>query len=287
MTMISGGVRSWWRARAVVAAALLGVVAALPGCGVFSRTRGSPQGSEGDASAQEQRLFTHLSKFYCAQQRWPTSWQELATFSAEPAQSDADLSYFGAARLSSSRAIITTLEYRTPQQSARRVSFIAPPFCEERPAADTVSVAGGRVTFQLPVGFSVLGGEGVQERWKRPPYPDAAWEDPVSAVVLALRFGEAEIPAAGVAALKGKLESAYEKSVTNITWLTRKSRKSNGLALLLHEYESDSVRGRLVTVGLSFAFDGRLLTVNIVGPQAQRATVESVAEQIHASLVLR
>lgn len=269
--------RSGTGAQLLWAWGVLCVVVLVSGCGVFRRVA-PPQ-----PDVVEQQLFTQLSSFYCAQKRWPSSWNEVATESGAAL----DLAYFREPRTSSGRAILFTVEYTTPAGAARKVSFIAPPFCGEQPAAEVVSVAGGRVLFQLPVGFAVLGGAGIQDRWKRPPYPDAAWEDPVSEVVIALRFGEAEVPAVGIAALKSKLESAYEKSVTNLKWLVRKSRKNGAAPFLLHEYESDSVRGRLVTVGLSMPFDGRLLTINIIGPLEQQPAVESVAEQLHASLKLQ
>jgi hypothetical protein len=149
-----------------------------------------------------------------------------------------------------------------------------------------VSMAAGRVWFKLPYGFSVLGGKAVEERWKRPPYPDAAWEDPVSGVVIALRFGEAELPSGGMSAIKDKLEKSYEASVTNLSWLARKIKNHGSTEFLLHEYESDSVKGRLLTASLTFGFDGKLLTVNIVGPVDQRHAVETVAEAVYASFRL-
>ena len=234
----------------------------------------------------EERAFQFVSAFYCKEKRWPNSWDEFSTFALPRDEGSELVGYFGNAQISSQRAILRTLDYQEKTGTARRVSFIAPPQCGAYSDPSIVSMAAGRVWFKLPHGFSVLGGNAIEERWKRPPYPDAAWEDPVSGVVTALRFGEAELPAGGMSAIKGKLEKSYEDSVTSLSWLLRKIKKQGNTEFLLHEYESDSVKGRLLTASLTFAFDGRLLTVNVVGPLDQRHAIELVAEQLYASFRL-
>ncbi len=238
------------------------------------------------AESTEQQAFQFLSAFYCKEKRWPSGWDEFMNF-AIPRDGGGELvSSFDNAQLSSSRAIVLTLDYNDESGASRRVSFIAPPQCSANSDQSVVSMAAGRVWFKLPHGFSVLGGKEIEERWKRPPYPDAAWEDAVSGVVIALRFGEAELPAGGMSAIKNSLEKSYEASVTNLSWLVRKIKKQDSNEFLLHEYESDSVKGRLLTASITFGFDAKLLTVNIVGPVDQRHAVEAVAESVYASFRL-
>jgi hypothetical protein len=255
-------------------------------CGLLMGCAGRMGGSLRPAESTEERAFQFLSAFYCKEKRWPSGWDEFATF-ALPRDGGAELvGSFDNAQLSSPRAILLTLDYNDKAGAPRRVSFITPPQCSANSDQSVVSMAAGRVWFKLPYGFSVLGGKAIEERWKRPPYPDAAWEDPVSGVVLALRFGEAELPAGGMSAIKGKLEKSYEASVTNLSWLVRKIKTQGSAEFLLHEYESDSVKGRLLTASITFGFDRRLLTVNVVGPVDQRHAVETVAEAVYASFRL-
>jgi len=236
--------------------------------------------------SSEERTFQFLSAFYCKEKRWPQSWEEFSVFARARAEGGQVLEGFNRAQFSSQRAILLTLDYQDAKGAARRVSFIAPPQCGAFNDPSVVSMAAGRVLFKLPHGFSVLGGEAVQERWKRPPYPDAAWEDSISTVVIALRFGEVPLPAGGIVALKDKLESSYQSSVTNLSWLVRKVKKQGAVDFLLHEYESDSVKGRLLTASITLPFDGKLLTLNVVGPVDQRQAIEAVAEELYASLRL-
>ena len=236
--------------------------------------------------SREEHAFQYLTAFYCKEKRWPASWDEFVTFALPHEAGDALVRYFGSPRISSQRAILLTVDYQDETAGPRRVSFIAPPQCVTNTDPMVVSMAAGRVLFNVPHGFSVLGGKAIEERWKRPPFPDAAWDDPVSEVVIALRFGEAELPAKGVSAIKSDLEKAYESSVTNLSWLVRKVKKQGSSEFILHEYESDSVKGRLLTASLTYAFDGKPLTVNVVGPVGQRDAIEAVAEKLYASFRL-
>ncbi len=236
--------------------------------------------------SNEERAFQFLSAFYCKEKRWPAGWDEFTTF-ALPRDGGGELiGSFSNVQLSSPRAILLTLDYNDSSGTSRRVSFIAPPQCSTNSDRSVVSMAAGRVWFKLPYGFAVLGGKEIEERWKRPPYPDAAWEDSISGVVIAVRFGEVELPAGGMSAIKSKLEKSYEAAITNLSWRIRKIKMQGSTEFLLHEYESDSVKGRLLTASLTFGFDGKLLTINVVGPADQRHAVETVAEAVHASFRL-
>jgi hypothetical protein len=193
---------------------------------------------------------------------------------------------FGDAALSFPRAIVATVRYSSAKGELRTVAFIAPPACAESNEPQRILIAGGRVMFMLPHGFRGLSIAAVKTRWKSPPYPDVAWEDPVSQVVLALRFGEAALEVDRLPEFKAALESSYEASVPGLTWISRALRAGDGLPRLVHHFESDSSRGRLSTVAFSFSFDGKLLSLSVVGPVDAKAAVEQVAVAVRSSLRL-
>jgi hypothetical protein len=139
----------------------------------------------------------------------------------------------------------------------------------------------------VPHGFLILKGSDIQTRWGRAPYPDVAWEDPISRVVVALRFGEIDLAPQGLEDLKPELEAAYQESVPGLVWLSRAFRKDDGPVRLVHHFESDSSRGRLSTMAFTFSFDGKLLTLTVVGPAEQRAAVEQVAVAVRSTLRLQ
>lgn len=249
-------------------------------------------GSLPDPVRDEELVHKELSLFYCEQRRWPASWEEFATWAAgapSPLVSKVGSSprdSFVGAKLTSPRAILLTVAYTDTMNVERLVSYSAPPTCEPNPDPAIVALAGERVTFQLPEGFALLNTAVIQERWKNGAYPDVAWEDANQSVILAVRFGEAQISPQDLHTLARPLEQAFTKSVPKIAWLAKRVKSGGEQPRLIHEFESDSSRGRLVTVGMSFSFDDKLLSINLVGPAEKRKEVETAAEAVRATLRL-
>jgi hypothetical protein len=228
-----------------------------------------------------------MSAFYCAHKRWPLEWSEFAGDQSRKGDDTSWLTNFGGAKIESSRAILTTVRYQDPSGQQKTVHFIAPPECDSSPTPQDISMAAGRVRFSLPHGFSVLKGAEIQERWKNPPYPDAAWEDSVSGVVLAVRFGEVVVEPTGLAELKPALDEAYATSIPGISLISSGVRTGGGPDRLVHYFESDSSRGRLLTLSMAFSFDGKLLVINVIGPVEAKAAIEQVAVAVRSGLTLQ
>lgn len=241
-----------------------------------------PQPSE----TAEQIAFREMSAFYCEHKRWPQSWSEFAKGHNEVAW----VKEFQQAELSTPRAIVSMVRYRDAKGAAKNVAFIAPPRCApELTPTDPrqVSIAGGRVSFMVPHGFAVLKSSDIQTRWGRAPFPDVAWEDSVSRVVVALRFADLDLAPTDLEQLKPELEAAYEESVPGIVWISRAFRSDDGPQRLVHHFESESSRGKLNTMAFTFSFDSKLLTLSIVGPAEQRAAVQQVAVAVRSTLRLQ
>lgn len=234
----------------------------------------------------EEQAFKAMSSFYCEYKRWPENWQEFQEFVTSVGLGETVGADFPSASLESPRAIITTLDYQNMLGSPRKVSFIAPPQCEKAKDPEQVVMCGGRVTFRLPQGFSLMGGVAVKERWRAPPYPDAAWRGQSGGYIIAFRFGEVLVDRGAIADFKETLEAAYETSIPGLKWVQREVVEQNNLPLLLHEFESNSSRGRLATIVLSASFDGKLLSINVVGPVEGRSKVEELARLVTTSLRL-
>ncbi len=232
----------------------------------------------------EKETFTAMSAFYCEYKRWPNDWKEFDDFLVVIGKGDSLGEDYRNPVLESPRAVLATLSYENILGSARRVSFIAPPQCEEESNEGDVQMCGGRVSFRLPKDFVVMGGVAIKERWRAPPYPDAAWKSKSGGYVIAFRFGEVELEPSAVAGFKQTLEAAYETSIPNLKWLVREVVEQNGKVFLAHEFESNSSRGRIATVIISTSFGGRLLTINVVGPVEGRSKVEEFARKITSSL---
>jgi hypothetical protein len=239
------------------------------------------------AESVEQQAFQAMSAFYCSRKRWPLEWSEFAAEQSKVPGSSAWLHHFVRAKIEVSRAIVATVRYYDEAGGQKQVHFIAPPECGSSRSPQEISIAAGRVGFRLPAGFSSLGGREIKERWKNPPYPDTAWEDPVSGVVLAVRFGETAVEPSGLSELKPVLDEAYASSIPGIKLLVSGVRHGAGPDRLVHYFESDSSRGRLLTLSMGFSFDGKLLVLNVIGPVQARAAVEQVAVAVRADLTLQ
>ena len=234
----------------------------------------------------EEDTFKSISSFYCEYKRWPNDWIEFKDYLVSVGQGDTIGEDYPNATLESPRAVLATLNYEHIIGSPKKVSFIAPPQCEGVGDPRDVLMCGSRVGFRLPSGFSVMGGVAIKERWRVPPFPDAAWRSKSGGYVIAFRFGEVLVEPVGIPEFKQTLEAAYETSIPSLKWLVREVVEQNGRTFLAHEFESDSSRGRLVTVIISTSFDGKLLTINVVGPVEGRVQVEDYAREVTNSLRL-
>ncbi len=235
----------------------------------------------------EKETFSAISSFYCEYKRWPSDWSEFREFLVAIGKGETLAEDYPDARLESPRAVLATLEYKGVLGAPKRVSFIAPPYCEEPGDERDVSMCGGRVRLRLPKDFWVMGGVAVKERWRAPPFPDAAWKSKSGGYFIAVRFDEVPLEPSAVSGFKQPLEAAYETSIPSLKWLVREVVESGGRTFLAHEYESDSTRGRIVTVLISTSFDGKLLTINVGGPAEGRSQVEEIARKITNSLRLK
>jgi hypothetical protein len=235
----------------------------------------------------EERLFKDVSAFYCSQQRWPASWGEFVQLqeSAAPGASGY-LVKFSDAELDSPRAILLTVRYKNEEGNQRKVTFIAPPDCNGGRSSDTVSIAGGRVTFYLPEGFQVLDGKAIKAKWKDGPYPDVAWQNLKTDVFVTVNFGEVSVEPAEMEAFKVELEEAYE-SLPGITWIEKRLEDVDGSPELVHEFMSDNPSGSVVSYNIARSFDGRHLAISIAGAGDKIKAVESTASVIRGSLRVR
>ena len=235
----------------------------------------------------EKVVFDAMSSYYCAQQRWPSSWDELAQFDGISPEGHHALGEMLTPELSSPRAILLVVRYKNAQGIDRRVVYIAPPECEGGKDPQRVSMAGGRVSFSRLPGFQQLDGAAVKAKWRDGPYPDVAWNDPTRGIFVTVRFGEVSVSPQELPELKEDLEGAYEASVPSLTWIERSVANGEEPAKLIHILSSDSPTGSTVSYTMSMSFDERLLTISVSGPAEREKEIDQVAGSLRRSLRLR
>lgn len=256
------------------------------------------QGPRLEGETPERRMFAVVSDFYCEKKRWPHSLLELTeaskTFKSGVSLDPDTAQYFEGATAAIPRPILYSLEYAprgvgsTTAPSRRRATFIAPPSCgDEQLSEGAVSIAGGRVTFQLPAGYLPLSLQQIKERWGSGPAPDVAWSDAAGSVTVAVRFGEAQLTVDGMQNFKAGVESAYARSVPGIQWHRREFSPQNEPPLLVHEFSSTSSKGVLRTVALSLSFDSSLLSITATAPEDSAELVSVVSTMVRDSLRLK
>lgn len=235
----------------------------------------------------EKIVFDAMSSFYCAQKRWPSSWDDLAQFEGLSTEAHSALGEMLTPDLSSPRAILLVVRYKNAQGLDRRVVYIAPPECDGETDADRISMAGGRVSFARLPGFTQLDGAAVKAKWKDGPYPDVAWQDASRGIFVTVRFGEVPITPQELPALKEELEAAYESSLKSLTWIERSVAADEEPPKLVHILSSESPSGATISYTMSMSFDDRLLTISVSGPADREKGIEQVAGTLRRSLRFR
>ena len=259
----------------------LGALFCVGGCSSVSPT--TPRTPE----SGEKTVFNAVASFYCSEQRWPKTWDELIQYDGLSAEAHHAVGEMISPELSSPRALLLVVRYKNMQGIDRKVTYIAPPECDGRKDAAYVSMAGGRVTFKKIAGFGPLKAPEIKAKWKDGPYPDAAWHDQAGAILITISFGEVPVEPADLGGLKEELEAAYEASVPGVTWIERSLAAGEEPPKLIHMLSSDTPSGRSLSYSMSMSFDGRLLTLSVSGPAARQKEVEAIGNSLRHSLRLR
>jgi len=270
-------------ARLSIAALLISL--AMTGCGASTAGVGTLDEGAREADTPEKRMFSVMTRYYCEHKRWPKTLEDVEAYHESVLETPLDTKEFRNPTLESSRAVVLTLSYDNAIGVRRKISFIAPPRCDDEKVDGEISIAAGRIRFEVPSGFSLMGTKAVKDRWRSPPFPDAAWRDE-SGVLIAIRFGDVDVAPAELESLEPSLAEAYESSVPSLAWVRKGPRKIDEKVILEHAFESDSSTGRLVNFVVSTSFDGKLLAITLIGRVEDSKRLELMAEQVENSLRL-
>lgn len=269
----------------LVASFVLACCALLVGC---ATTPPPPAAniSQVEPESFEKIAFDVLSDYYCVQKKWPTAWTDVVEFQRDRGEEVVWLQTVDDPRISSPRAIFLSLSYNSAEGAPRRATYIAPPRCGKESEMGVVEIAAEGVVFKLPDGFELMPTKIVQQRWKAPPYPDAAWSAS-DGRLLAIRFGEVEIRPEELSKFADDMAEAYESSIPSLVWTFKDVKVISGKPVLYHEFQSAASTGPIVNVVFSSAFDNRLFAITITGPTEKADAVVQAARQVEQSLQIR
>ncbi len=265
--------------------AVLLVCMFVAGC-VTSTAPSAPRVSLDDPASLEKAAFDLATDFYCQRKRWPSSWSELVEFQRQRGADTSWVEQVKDPQVSSPRAIFLTFAYTGADQAPRRATYIAPPRCGEKSAKEMVAIAADGVVFRLPDGFELMPVKDVQQRWKAPPYPDAAWSS-ADGRVLAIRFGDLEMKSEELSQYADDMSEAYEASIPSLVWTFKDAKLIGGKPVLYHEFQSQASTGPILNVVFSGSFDGRLFAITITGPTEHSDSVAQAARQVEQTLQIR
>lgn len=272
-----------------VLAGLLVIVAGALGCSTREADL-TPKAPLSESAKAEGRFFKEVSAFYCANFRWPTSWSEFAEFEISRGVASNLFDEFAEPLIQSPRAIVLNLSYLDRANVRRKASFIAPPSCDsnamQRGESRNVAMAGDGVVFLLPEGFSLMKAGEIAERWKSPPFPDAAWQRADESLI-AVRFGDLDLTDEEVTESLDDMVQAYESSLPSLVWRGKSVVAIADKSMLKHEFESTSSQGRIVNVVYTGSYNGRIFAVTITGPIEVADALSQVALQVEATLSVR
>jgi hypothetical protein len=143
------------------------------------------------------------------------------------------------------------------------------------------------VRFKRPQGFEPLKGNEIKAKWKDGPYPDVAWQDPTKSIFITVSFGEVAVEPSDLESLKGELEAAYEGSLPGLVWIEKSLAGDEEPPKLIHMISSGAAGGKSLSYTMSMSFDGRLLTIGVLGPASRQKEVEEIGNSLRRSLKLR
>jgi len=235
----------------------------------------------------EKIVFDAVSSFYCAEKRWPKTWEELIHFEGLSPEGHHAVGEMITPALSSPRALLLIVRYKNIQGADRKVTYIAPPTCGAKDDPTRVSMVAGRVSFSKLKGFQSMKADEIRAKWKDGPYPDVAWQDPSKTIFVTVSFGEVPVEPSDLEALKEELELAYEGSLPNLEWIEKSLAADEEPPKLVHMLSSDGPSGKTLSYSMSLSFDGRLLTIAVLGPSVRQPEVEEAGNSIRRSLKVK
>ncbi len=261
-------------------------------CGCSSSNTVFPEREEREgvvdtAAPVSEQLFELVKTFYCTYGAWPLSWEELQASGLFQNERRKLLEAITAVEMKSPRAVVLIVSYRDASGVVRKSAFLAPPSCGTGPSEgqgeQRMLMAGGRVSFGLSQAFRMLSRQEIQERWKSPPMPDAAWINSDD-IVLAIRFGELEVGREELSELLDTLADAYEQAIPSLRWIQREVVSQNGNSYLVHEFESEGARDLIATGVVSTSFDNKLVSVTVTGKKSLLVDVEALTSELLAGM---
>ncbi len=130
-------------------------------------------------------------------------------------------------------------------------------------AQNTVSLANGRLTFEVPRGFRAMTSEEIALKFPKASPPQYVYANERGGVSIAVTFSQAVVPLERLPALKSAMEQMLPRMTPGLKWISRETVEINGQPWIHLEMTSSAVDTDIHNHMYLTAFDGRMLGINM------------------------
>jgi hypothetical protein len=151
---------------------------------------------------------------------------------------------------------------------------------------EIVSLADGRVAFEMPVGFRPLTAEEIALKYPSGNPPDYAYANERADVSIAVTFSESAVPPTGLPELRAAMEQLLPRLVPGLQWLAREIVEIGGREWVHFELTSFAVDTDIHNNMYLTSFDGRMLGINMNSTAGAYQSIRSAFIRSRDSLLV-
>ena len=130
-------------------------------------------------------------------------------------------------------------------------------------AQDTVALADGRLSFEVPSGFRAWSGEEIGLKYLNASPPQHVYANETGGVSIAVTFSETVVGMEQLPEMKLALEQTLPRLIPGLQWITREIVGINGRQWVHLEVTSFAIDTDIHNHMYLTSFDGRMLGINM------------------------
>ena len=130
-------------------------------------------------------------------------------------------------------------------------------------AQNKVNLANGRLSFEVPNGFSAMNRDQIALKYPKASPPQYVYSNERGSVSIAVTFSKSAVTIGQLGELKSAMEQMLPRMTPGLQWITRETVSINGQAWVHLEMTSSAVDTDIHNHMYLTSFDGRMLGINM------------------------
>lgn len=130
-------------------------------------------------------------------------------------------------------------------------------------AQNTVSLANGRLTFEVPTGLQAMTREQIALKFPKSSPPQYVYANAKGGISIAVTFSQSAVAVGQLGELKSAMEQMLPRMTPGLQWITRETVSINGQPWVHLEMTSSAVDTDIHNHMYLTSFGGRMLGINM------------------------